>query len=102
MKETTINKFYNLLKDIKKSNKTISEYCKLNNINNPSKTISVIKKDLKYNPNLEVHHKCLEIYEDLLKRSKKEKTEVLDTDDVSETSYIRNDSGQIKLYSFKI
>lgn len=27
---------------------------------------------------------------------------MLDTDDVSETSYIRNDSGQIKLYSFKI
>lgn len=102
MKETTINKFYNLLKDIKESNKTISEYCKLNNVNNPSKTISVIKNDLKYNPNLELHHKCLELYDELLKRSKREKTEVLDTDDVSETSYIRNDSGQIKLYSFKI
>lgn len=103
MKQATVNKFYNLLLKIKESNLGISEYCRENNIGLrlPSNNIFKIRKDLKYNPNLEIHHKCIELYEELLKRNSNKK-EQLDSDDVSKTYYIREDSGKIKLYSFEI
>lgn len=113
MKQSTIKKYIQFLTEVKNSGKTLYEYCnnkcweENNGIKYEYKSlINNINTLKRAEPNKDIQ-KILDLYSEITsqkkRRSLKQDTiEKLDTDDVSETSYIRNDSGKIKLYSFKI
>ena len=101
MKQSTINKYIKFLETVKESGQSLYQYCKTHkdeyNYNTVIKNISNLKKQ---NENETEDVKSLiSLYNTLLSKDIKEQ---LDSDDASDTAYIRDDSGKIQYYEYKI
>lgn len=106
MKQSTIKKYINILLAAKKSGKRLSTFCVENNIKYSSivNTISSLKKQNE--EETEEVRTLITLYNEVVgKHNSKQETqniEEVETDDRSETSYIRDDSHKIKYYSYRI
>lgn len=115
MKQSTIQKYIKILKDIKESGKNIATYCKENNmkVKNIYNTIQQLKKQ--NNEESETVSELLTLYNNITKTNVNCRIEDIqqepictsteenvETDDTAETSYIRDNDGKIKYYKYQI
>lgn len=93
MKNSTINKYLEILKSVKKENIKLSLYCKNHGIS--YKTILKFISDLKKSDNNDPEiSEILKLYSDL--------KQIKDSDNYAKIEYIRDDKGLIKYYSYEI
>ncbi len=97
MKQSTIKKYIEILQNVKDSGEKLSKYCSKNGIsyNNIRRTISNLRKQ---KTSIEQEH-LINLYNELVRSKIKETVE---TDDRAETSYIRNNEGNIQYYEYQI
>lgn len=104
MKISTLKKYINILKDVKKSGLSIRQYCKLNNMNvaNIYATINSLKKQ--HEEDSELVSELISLYNELTKKEIKNecKEESVNEDNRSNVKYVRNNSGQIQQYNIEV
>jgi len=98
MKQSTVKKYTDILLAVKKSGKKLKSFCKEGGIsyNNITGAISSLKKQHD-NETDEVKH-LLNLYNEVVGH----KEILVETDDRAEISYIRDENGHIKYYSYQI
>lgn len=101
MKHSTIIKYINILSDCKNKGLKLIDYCSNNNlkISSIQNIICNIKKQ--GDVNSEDIKTLLSLYNEVIGH-KNNSIEDIDTDDRSEISYIRDESGRIEYYSYEI
>lgn len=102
MKQSTVRKYTEILLAAKKSGKKLRSFCKESGINyaNITGAISSLKKQHD-NETDEVKH-LIRLYNEVVGHKECLVEEGVDTDDRAETSYIRDEKGRIKYYSYQI
>ena len=113
MRQSTIKKYLQLLKDIKNSGLSIQEYCNTTKKANKDTiycTIYNIRKQ--HLEESELVSELLSLYNEVSKRSIQSKSlieedileveETIETDDVAETAYIRDNDNKIRFYKYQI
>lgn len=99
MKKSTIIKYTKILQDVQKSGQKLHTFCKQHNLNYKSivGTISVLKK--RNDEETDEVINLIRLYNEVVS---KKTIEEVETDDRAETSYIRDENGHIKYYSYQI
>lgn len=103
MKKSTIEKYIKILADVKESGENLSSFCSSHNINynNIARVISNIRK--RNENRTKEMEELLSLHKEIINRKpNKLVKEKVDTDDRAETSYIRDEKGKIKYYSYQI
>lgn len=107
MKQSTVKKYIGILLAVKNSGQKLSAFCAANNLNYNSivNTISVLKRQ--HNEETEEVKTLINLYNEVTGKHNIEKegplnVEEVETDDVAETSYIRDDKQKIKYYVYQI
>ena len=105
MKPSTVKKYTEILLAVKESGKRLSTFCAENNLsyNNIVSTICNLKKQ--NDEESEDVRNLISLYNEITSRARAENSnsiEEVETDDAAETSYVRDDSGKIKYYAYKI
>ena len=105
MKPSTVKKYTEILLAVKESGKRLSTFCAENNLsyNNIVSTICNLKKQ--NDEESEDVRNLISLYNEITSRARVESPdsiEEVETDDAAETSYVRDDSGKIKYYAYKI
>lgn len=103
MKQSTIEKYIKILSNAKKSGKKLSKFCSENGINY-NNIVHVISNIRRRNDNRTKEvNELITLYNELTNRvNGKLVREEVDTDDRAETSFIRDENGKIKFYSYQI
>lgn len=106
MKQSTVKKYIEFLLEVKSSGETLKTFCK--NTGKSYNAICVLICNLKkqHDKESEDVKYMLNLYDEVVGK-KVDKTindivEDVETDDRAETSYIRDDNGKIKFYSYQI
>ena len=107
MKHSTVKKYTEILLAVKESGKKLSTFCAENNLsyNSIVNTISALKRQNE--EETEEVRILLDLYSEVtgrrnLLRDEEGPVEEIETDDVADTSYIRDNDGKIKYYSYQI
>lgn len=101
MKQATIKKYIKFLETVEDSQQGLFEYCKNHKNTCNYNTIRRVIHDIKTKNQEETEDikTLLALYEKVTYKNIKEN---IDTDDIAETSYIRDESGHIQYYEYKI
>lgn len=116
MKQATLKKYIEILTKIKNSNSTIRTYCKNNGLSYNSIYSTIRKLKQQNDEESEMVSELLSLYNEVTNHSAdycrildsnlnelaSTVEEEIETDDRAETSYIRNEEGKIKFYSYQI
>lgn len=107
MKQSTVKKYIGILLAVKESGKKLSAFCAENNLsyNSIVNTISALKRQ--NDEETEEVRALIALYNEVTSKRDLEKdgplkAEDVETDDVAETSYIRDDKQKIKYYAYQI
>ena len=112
MKQSTVQKYIEILKKVKESGKSITAYCKENGLSVQSVYSTIKKLKNQHCEETGMISDLLSLYNSVSRKAANYcKVESIDTstieedvetDDRAETSYVRDDSGKIKLYKYCI
>lgn len=97
MKQSTIQKYIDILKSVKESGNSLSKYCSKHNLN--YNTITSLISTLRKQDN-ENTKELVNLYNEVTNESTKVQSE--ETDDKAKISYIRDESDKILYYSYEI
>lgn len=100
MKQATVKKYTDILLAVRSSGKKLREYCTENGLNYSSITSTVYNLKRQNEDNTEEVKNLIALYNEVVNHSFVE--EDVDTDDRAETSYIRDEQGRIRYYSYQI
>lgn len=103
MKQSTIKKYTKILQDVKNSGKKLKPFCEENGLsyNSIVATISTLKKQ--NDEETEDVRTLISLYNEVVGKCKDALVaNAVDTDDRADTSYIRDEKGNIKYYGYQI
>lgn len=104
MKPSTIKKYTDILQEAKDSGKNFKKFCEEKGINYHSITNLIYTLKKQNDQDSEDIRKLICLYNEIVcpDKNEVESVEKLDTDDRSETSYIRDGEGKISYYQYQI